>query len=167
MRRVLAMAALVAAATGCSTTREGHPGGEAPFQRADSLFAAGDYAAAAEAYETRLARQGDVEDGDAALLRLAVLYLAMGTPRHEPMKGERALRRLVERYPSSPFRESAEYILSLRRRIEELEEDVSRASSQAAELEELEEDLSRARSRVAELERRLEELKRIDLERPN
>lgn len=152
MIRALAVTALVVAATGCSTTRGGHTGVDMAdtYERADSLFAVGDYAAAAEAYEAWLARDADARDADVVLLRLAALYLVMGTPQREPARGEAALRRLVEGYPSSPLRKPAEYILSLRRRIEKLEGTVSRA-----------------RSRAAELERRLEELKRIDLERPN
>jgi hypothetical protein len=119
-----------------------------PFARAEDLYARSDYSGAAVAYEEQLALHPSDPRNDRALLRLGLIHLVYGGPERDPERGEERLRELAHRFPASPLREAADYVLALRHEVEAL----------AAES-------GRRRQEIERLESQLEALKRIDLER--
>ena len=118
------------------------------LSRADALYARSRYEEAEAAYAEHLSARPDDPQNDRVLLRQALLYLFYGVPDRDPERGEESLRELTARYPASPFREAADYMLALRREVAEL-----RADS------------ARVRQRSLEIEEQLEALKRIDEKR--
>ena len=144
---VFGAAALVCLACGSGPRVSG--GGPADaLARGDALFAESRYEEAGRAYGEHLSARPDDPRNDRVLLRQALLYLVYGVPERDPERGERSLRELTTRFPGSPFREAADYVLALRRELADL-----RAVSE------------QSRQRARTLEEQLEELKRIDLER--
>ncbi|MGH7566973.1 MAG: tetratricopeptide repeat protein [Gemmatimonadota bacterium] len=113
----------------------------------ESLFSRSDYAGAARAYEEHMSVRPDDSRNDRVLLRLGVIYLVYGVPDRDPERGEKSLRELANRFPSSPLREAADYVLALRQEIA-----VLRSESEGH------------RQEVLTLESQIEALKRIDLE---
>lgn len=153
-RRVLSLAAallVLAGAAACS----GHDRSPGPvaLERGDAAFRAGDYDAAARAYEAHLARRPGDEVDQEVYLRLAVIYLMLGTPEVDPERGEATLERMVDAHPRGRLREVAETILSLRARIEVERRRSAGGGDRSAAL----------RARIEELERQIEALKAIDL----
>lgn len=137
------------AATGCHAFRSRHqPTSSAVLGRADTLYAAGDYAPAADLYREQLLRQPDGSGGDRVLFRLAVIYLSPESPVYDALTGQTYLDRLIEDHPESSLAEPARLLLELQGRIDALE--------QQDQVQ---------RRRLADLSERLEALKRIDLER--
>lgn len=154
MRRRPAAFVLILAAglSACSTGRRG-PGTDA-LERGDAAFRAGDYATAARAYETHLAGGASPDVDQGVSLRLAVIYLVLGTPETDPARGEATLERMIREHPTGRLREVAETILALRARVVAEERRDATERDRRAALE----------ARVQELERRIEALKAIDLE---
>lgn len=153
-RRILAVGTtlLLLAAFGACSALDRSPGSVA-LERGDAAFRAGDYDAAARAYEAhRAGRRADEVDQE-VYLRLAVIYLMLGTPEIDPERGETTLEQMVEAHPRGRLREVAETILSLRARIEVERRRSAGGPDQSAAL----------RARIAELERQIEALKAIDL----
>lgn len=113
---------------------------EAPRSASDHLVrgeefqAAGDLAAAAAEYEAHLADGDDVEGGDLALYRLAMLRLTRNSPLYDPAAGSLLLVRLVEVHPESPYADSASLILDLRRANRRLDGENDRLRDQLEEL---------------------------------
>jgi hypothetical protein len=101
---------------------------------AEELFSAGDLAAAAAEYEAHLADGDEVEGGDLALFRLALLRLTRNSPLYDPAAGSLLLVRLVDVHPHSPFADSASLILDLRRANRQLDGENDRLRDQLEEL---------------------------------
>ncbi|HYO46635.1 MAG TPA: hypothetical protein VEY33_08105 [Gemmatimonadota bacterium] len=114
---------------------------------AEALYSRSDYAEALRAYEEHMSARPDDPRNDRVLLRLGVIYLLYGAPDRDPERGEQSLRELANRFPSSPLREAADYVLALRQEVAAL-----RSESE------------RRRQEVLTLESQIEALKRIDLE---
>ena len=104
------------------------------LSRGEALFAAGDLAAAAAAYEAHLAAGDGVSGGDLALFRLALVHLLPESPLHDPQQGAALLGRLLDAHPGSPFASSAAVILDLRRSNRSLDQEVVRLRDQLEEL---------------------------------
>lgn len=145
-RWVLALALCGLGCVGGSRASGGSP--EDALARADALYDRSRYEEAEAAYAEHLSIRPDDPRNDRVLLRQALLYLFYGVPDRDPERGERSLRELTARFPASPLREAADYMLALRR-----------------ELTELRADSARTRQRAREIEQQLEALKRIDVER--
>ncbi|MDX1660349.1 MAG: hypothetical protein R3326_01050 [Gemmatimonadota bacterium] len=128
-------------------------GGSPPeaLRRGDAAFRAGDYEAAARAYERHLATRPDEEVDQAVYLRLSVIYWMLGAPETDPERGEATLERMIAAHPEGRLREVAETMLSLRARVE------AEAAGERGRTAALE-------ARIRELERQIEALKAIDLE---
>lgn len=141
-----------AAVLACATCGSGpRVPGAAPadaLARGDALFAESRYEEAGQAYEEHLLARPDDPRNDRVLLRQALLFLVYGVPEPDPARGERSLLELTARFPASPLREAADYVLALRREL---------ADQRAA--------AEQNRQRARKLEEQLAELKRIDLER--
>lgn len=150
----LAAFPLVLGAVLAACSSAGRAPGTDALERGDAAFRSGDYAAAARAYETHLARGSGPDVDQAVSLRLAVIYLVLGTPETDPARAEATLERMIRDHPEGRLREVAETILSLRARIaaEARRSSTDRESRAALE------------ARIQELERRIEALKTIDLE---
>lgn len=86
----------------------------------DAHFERGDFRAASTAYETWLADNPPPQTADRVLFRLALMRTLPGSPVHDPRRGRQLFAELVKRYPRSPFRPAAEYLLSLQREVEKL-----------------------------------------------
>ncbi len=132
------------------------PGGAA--KRAEALWRAGDDAAAAAAFEDRLAGGST----DLVIFQLALVYASPASAVHDPARSAELLRRLIDDYPKSRYRSSAAAVLALGVELERLRLETSsgdretrRLRGRAAELQE----------RIDKLTGQLEEMKRIDLER--
>jgi hypothetical protein len=91
--------------------------------------------------------QPDDPRNDRVLFRLGMLYLVHGAPERDAERAEQTLRELSTRFPESPWRAEAEYLLSLRQEVARLE--ARSAADQKA---------------IERLEAQIEALKRIDLE---
>lgn len=147
MRRLGGVAGLALVLAGCASAG----GAEDAIDRADAAFRAGDYAAAAQAYQATLDARGD-EAEEWVYLRLAVIHLMLGD--RDPGRGRAVLERMIEDHPGSHLREVAETVLSLQARIAS-ERREARASGES---------VARLEARIRELERQVEALKSIDLE---
>jgi len=113
----------------------------------EELFSRAEYGGAAQAYVAHLSARPDDPRNDRVLFRLGMLYLVHGAPERDAERGEQTLRDLSTRFPESPWRAEAEYLLSLRQEVARLE--VRSAADQKA---------------IERLEAQIEALKRIDLE---
>ena len=139
----------------------------------------GDYARAADAYETYLRQDAPTGNQDRALFRLALIYAVAKSPIRDLPKALNLLEELVNRFPDSSFKPQAEFVLDIEReletlrsnvsnrdeRIRELSQEASRVLDLEGELEKLRSDVSRRDERIRELSQELESLKRIDMQR--
>jgi tetratricopeptide (TPR) repeat protein len=140
---------VIVVASGCSAaTRTSAVLPADAFARAEDLYARSDYAGAAQAYEEQLALQPSDPRNDRVLFRLGLIHLVYGSPEKDPERGEERLRELTHRFPASPLREAADYVLALRHEVAALAAESGRHSQE-----------------IRRLESQLEALKRIDLER--
>jgi hypothetical protein len=147
-RRGMAGALAVTVSIGCVATaqpRKEHP--PDALAEAEALYARADYAGAVHAYEDYVSVHPDDPRNDRVLLRLGIIYLVYGAPDRDSERGEQNLRELSNRFPSSPFRDAADYVLALRQEVAAL-----RSESE------------RHRQEVLTLQSQIEALKRIDLE---
>jgi len=140
------LAVFVSLGCGASAQPRAEPPPDA-FGMAEALYSRSDYAGAVLAYEEHMSVRPDDPRNDRVLLRLGVIYLLYGAPDLDPERGEQSLRELANRFPSSPLREAADYVLALRQEVAAL-----RSESE------------RRRQEVLTLESQIEALKRIDLE---
>jgi outer membrane protein assembly factor BamD (BamD/ComL family) len=148
-RRGLAGALAVAISIGCVATeqrREEDPP-DALLEQAEALYAQADYAGAVRAYEDHVSVRPDDPRSDQVLWRLGMIYLVYGAPDRDSKRGEQNLRELSDRFPSSPFREAADYVLALRQEVAEL-----RSESEQHKQE------------ILTIQSQIEAMKRIDLE---
>jgi tetratricopeptide (TPR) repeat protein len=176
----LAALALALAVAGCASL--GRTG--------DRAFKAGDYAAAAAAYERAL-QHDPAAHGDARLLlHLGLAYGLPGSPVHDAAKALAVLRDVATRLPDTRAGSDAallvpqveeevrltEVVAAARARISELEGDLSKAHLQNgaldAEVKARNEQIARLRGSLADVASQLkrvrdelEQLKRIDLQR--
>ena len=140
------LAAFVSLGCGASAQPRAEPPPGA-FETGEALYSRSDYVGALRAYEEHISVRPDDPRNDRVLLRLGVIYLVYGAPDRDPERGEKSLRELANRFPSSPLREAADYVLALRQEVAAL-----RSESE------------RHRQEVLTLESQIEALKRIDLE---
>lgn len=112
--------------TGCAT------------QRADRLFAAGDYAAAIDAYENHLVRQAELSAADApVLMNLALAHADPDAPTLDPARSQHYLRLLADLFPRTAEGRQAVLLLeawAARQRAERLEAELARRNEQLASL---------------------------------
>ncbi len=85
----------------------------------DAAFDRGDYTAASDAYQDHLDR-GSPASADRVLFRLALIYVLPGSDVHDPRRAHKLLGELVERFPRSPYRGAADYLLGLQHEVERL-----------------------------------------------
>jgi len=169
----VAAAALGLLLAACTTT----------IDRADRAWQAGDITTATAGYERVLTEGGLDGERERALVRLATLAAAPGSPTADPARARALLGELIARHPASELRREAEVLLALLDRADAVAARLAAAEQErgrvAAELERLKVDLSvkettiarlranltEANAEVDRLRRALEQLKRIDLER--
>ena len=180
MRRELRfLPALVLAVASCATVPT----------VADRAFRAGDYPAAAAAYEEALRTDPGARDDAALRLRLALAYARPG-PAHDPRRAVAVLQRLAARFPRSKEAAQAALLIPQLEHEAALEEAAAAAAAQIAALKDTlagsqqemrtlaaavktaAEQLQHLRAALAEREAQLrrvrdelEQLKRIDLQR--
>ena len=106
--RAIALVILIVTASGCAV------------HRADQLFAAGDYEAAINAYESLLVRRAELSADDAqTLMNLALAYSEPDLPTYDAARSERYLRLLVELFPrTSEGREAGLLLEAVEARLE-------------------------------------------------
>lgn len=139
-RRVATLLVAALAGGGCTAAYDG----------ADAHFEAGDYRAAAEAYEASLSAAGaDGQPGPRCgelELRLALVYTLPDSPVHRPERAAELLGGLAGRCPESPWGDAARMLLGERQenlrlhaelaveraRVDALEERVDRLSDDRA-----------------------------------
>ncbi len=178
--RFLLVLAVVSALAACVTTRS--PG--------DRAFEAGDYAAAAAAYEGDLQRDPNARTDARLLLRLGLAYAEPDSAVYEPERALEVLRDVATRFPKDPYGAQATLLFprverevrlaaalaSERRRIADLEGQLARALEEAQALDagvktrdeqlaRLRTSLAEAQSQLRRVREELEQLKRIDLQR--
>jgi tetratricopeptide (TPR) repeat protein len=118
------------------------------FDVGEKYFDAGDYANAAQAYQTYLRSSASSPDQDRALFRLALTRALPGSPVRDLPQAMSLLRQLVTRFPQSSLRPQAESLLGLQGEIDKLQTDVGKKDD-----------------RIRELTQELERLKQIDMQR--
>jgi two-component system sensor histidine kinase GlrK len=91
-----------------------------PLEIGDAHFERGDFPAASDAYETWLAQAPLGPPEDQVLFRMALMRTLPGSPIRDARRARRYFTDLVERYPQSPLRAAADYLLGLQREVEEL-----------------------------------------------
>ncbi len=114
---------------------------------ADRYFEFSDYANAAQAYE-RYLHDGSGPEQDKALYRLALSHAVPQSPVRDLPKAWGLLQQLVSRFPQSPYKPQAEFLLGLQGEIDRLHSDISKRDD-----------------RIKELSQELEKLKAIDMQR--
>ena len=70
-----------------------------------------DFAGMNGAYETYLREHPEAANGDLVLTRLAFAYAAPRNPERDLVRATATLRRIVDKFPDSPWRPYAEYTL--------------------------------------------------------
>jgi hypothetical protein len=180
-RNALAAATLtvVLVLTGCASARR--PG--------DRAFQAGDYPAAAAAYEDAIQRTPAARADPDLLLRLAIAYARPNTTVYEPERAVEILKEVVTRFGGDRAAREAALLLpnleqevrlaaavaSAKRTIADLEGELARARSEAHALDTAakarEDQLVRLRASLADVQSQLrrvrdelDQLKRIDLQ---
>lgn len=96
MRRAAIVFVLIAAACASGRRSEGH-----------RLFLAGDYAAAASAYELAISDPGARVPDDLLLFRAALAHALADIPARDLDRSSELLQMLLARYPASPHRAAA------------------------------------------------------------
>lgn len=135
----------------------------------DRSFKTGDYARAAEAYESRLENDEWLGRKDRVLYRLALIYASAESPLEDRDRARALLQQLLDDHPDSPYRLSALLILELQRTLAGLRELASREDEridallqELAELQtgsdRLEEVAGSRENRIRELTRRVHRL---------
>ena len=83
---------------------------------ADAAFDRGDYTSASDGYQDHL-DHGSTVAADRALFRLALMYVLPESEVRDPRRAHKLLAELIERFPTSPYRGAADYLLSLEREV--------------------------------------------------
>jgi hypothetical protein len=142
---------------------------------ADREFEAGNYAAAAAAYEEALRSQPAARRDPDLRLRLGLAY-AMSGSAHDPARAVEVLRVVPTLFPRTPAAAQAALLVPLLEQERRLADDLASARLQLAALEgalkERDEQAQRLRVTLADTQAQLkrvreelEQLKRIDLQR--
>ena len=172
--------ALVLILTGCASARG--PG--------DRAFQAGDYPAAAAAYESALQDDPGARSDARLLFRLGLVYAEPDTPVYEPERAIEVLKDVATRFSSNPAAAEAARLIphleqevrlaaavaSAERRIADLEGELARQREEAHaltaaakanddQLARLRGWLADAQAQLRRVREELEQLKRIDLQR--
>lgn len=169
-----AVVAVVLALAGCAGGLLGSAGAF------DRHFETGQYDRAVAAFEADSVLQRE----EGPLFRVGLLYATPGKSHYDPARARGLLERLLELHPDTRYRQQAEGLLWMARRLEQTESRVARleeelevtrgrVSALEEKLEEtgaragsLEEELEEAESRAARLKKQLEQLKRVHLGQP-
>ena len=117
------------------------------FVEAERYFTDGNYRQAAQAFEKFLRSFPKAPDRDRALFHLG-FSLALSGNDKDFLQTEAALRRLIAEFPRSPYRRQAEWILSLRAQIVQLQSNIKDRDE-----------------RIQQLSNELNKLKSIDFDR--
>jgi outer membrane protein assembly factor BamD (BamD/ComL family) len=117
------------------------------YQVGENNFDSGNYAAAAHAYE-RYLKTPNPKNYDRALFHLGMARALSGGSPKELQQAQADFRNLIAKYPRSPYRQQAEFILSLQGQIDRLKSDVKDRDS-----------------KIHELTEQLRKLKEIDMQR--
>ena len=124
------------------------PGPPSLFEQAEFAFAEGDYDEAIQTYENYLVAFPSGDGNDQALFHLGIAYVLRNKPAANWTRATANLKRLVDEHPDSPLSPTANVILSLRKRADDLAKD------------------AKARNEVVQqLSTELERLKKIDVDR--
>lgn len=123
------------------------------FELGEQYFDAGNYGAAAEAYNSYLQTNPLGPNQDRALFRLALAHAAPESSVHDLSRATELLEQLVVRFPQSPLKPPAEFLLRQQAELAREEAEVAR----------LREDVSRREARIQELSQELEKIKQEDL----
>lgn len=119
------------------------------FVLGEGYYEAGDYAQAAQAYQSYLRNNPSAANQDKVLFRLAMAHAFPESPVRNLPKAMQLLQQLVRLFPqSSPFKPQAEFLLRLQEEVERLRANISERDE-----------------RIRELTRELERLKQIDMQR--
>ena len=86
---------------------------------ADAAFDRGDYTSASAAYQNHL-DHGSTVAADRVLFRLALMYVLPESEVRDPRRAHKLLAELIERFPTSPYRGAADYLLGLEREVSTL-----------------------------------------------
>jgi outer membrane protein assembly factor BamD (BamD/ComL family) len=113
-----------------------------------NYFQSGNYVEAARSYETYLRVNLSGPEQDQALFRLALSHSFPDSPIRDLPQAQTLLQQLINRYPRSPFKPQAEFLLGLQGEVDRLRTDVAKRDD-----------------RIRELSRELERLKQIDMQR--
>jgi len=140
-------------------------------------FDAGEYAPAADAFQTYLRGSPAAPDRDRALFRLALTHEFPESPVHDSAQALAELQELLNTYPNSPLRPQAELVLQLhgeadllRAEVQAREQRIAELTGQleqlqTGELEQLRADVSQREQRIQQLTEELDRLKQIDMQR--
>jgi tetratricopeptide (TPR) repeat protein len=164
-RRLASLAFIGLAMAGCASVKS----------VADREFEAGNYAAAAAAYEEALRSQPAARRDPDLRLRLGLAYAMPGTA-HDPARAVEVLRNVPTLFPRTPAAAQAVLLVPLLEQERRLSDDLASARLQLAALEgalkERDEQAQRLRLTLADTQAQLkhvrdelEQLKRIDLQR--
>ncbi|MBN1569996.1 MAG: hypothetical protein JXA73_19280 [Acidobacteria bacterium] len=111
-------------------------------------FRAGEFEEAAQYFEDYVGTGANMENRDLALFHLFLARTLMGNSGKNLRKAGDALKRLVNEFPKSQYRNSAELIAGLQAQIENMKSDVKEKET-----------------RIKQLNDELQKLKEIDLQR--
>jgi tetratricopeptide (TPR) repeat protein len=164
-RRLASLALIALAMVGCASVKS----------VADREFEAGNYAAAAAAYEEALRSQPAARRDPDLRLRLGLAY-AMPSTARDPARAVEVLRDVPALFPRTPAAAQAVLLVPLLEQERRLSDDLASARLQLAALEgalkERDEQAQRLRLTLADTQAQLkrvreelEQLKRIDLQR--
>jgi tetratricopeptide (TPR) repeat protein len=143
----------------------------------DQHFDAGEYAPAADSYQTYLQANPAAPDRDQALFRLALTHEFPESPVHDSARALAELQELLDTYPDSPLRPQAELVLQLHGEADRLRAEVQirelrigdltaqLEQLQTGEIEQLRSDVNQREERIRQLTEELERLKQIDMQR--
>ncbi len=144
---VLAAAALILAlALSACSRRTARPVAPSPasaallrYESAEKSFGAGDYAAAARAYQTYL-QAGVPDNRDRALFRAGIAYALAGDAGDNAAQSRAMFQQLATQFPGSTYTAPANLILRLETQIDKLSDDLN---DQQAKVKLLAEELRR------------------------
>jgi len=127
------------------------------YWQANHHLAGGNYQAALKQYQeiTELYPQA----ADEALFGMGCLYAHPRNPQRDTRKSLEAFRRVVNDYPRSPYRASAEALLSV---VGEAVDRNGQITSQKKQVETLEKQVGTLEKQVEGLQKQIEQMKEID-----
>jgi hypothetical protein len=124
------------------------PPDASPLEPANRAFASGNYDEAARLYENYLRATHSGGQRDQALFYLGLSYVLRPAPATDWQRGAMTFKQLIDEYPNSPFKTSANLILSLH-----------------AQLDEATANIKQRDQKMKQLTTELDRLKKIDADR--